>query len=119
MKFPRLAAIASLFRKPAGWMAPESVLGLAWYKEEQWPRLLDVSVDGNRLEKTYEQWRRVAQAKFDELKQKGVNVVKVPVEVEDLASWCREMGRVVDGEGRVAYVKNRIAQVNMGNIDKL
>ena len=117
---PKLfSRIASLFRRPEGWNSADGDVGLAWYKEAQWDRLREVSADGDRLEKTYEAWRQLAQARFDELLKKGVRVVKVPVEVEDLASWCRELGRVVDGEGRVAYVKNRVAQVKMGNIAKL
>ena len=69
-----------------------------------------------------ENLRRLAAAcakRFDELTAQGVPVVKVPIEVEDLVSWCHEMGRPVDHDGRIAYVKNRIGQLNAGNIAKL
>ena len=109
--------IVAALRRPEGWHSSD--IGMAWYREDQWHRLLELSVDGDRLEKTYAQWRQAAQARFDELIKKGMPIVKVPVDVEDLSAWCRELGRVVDGEGRVAYVKNRVAQVKMGNIEKL
>ena len=68
-------------------------MGMGWYSENQWDLLRQVSSDADRLEKTYVDWLRVAEAKYDELTKKGTHVVKVPIDVADMAVWCREMGR--------------------------
>jgi hypothetical protein len=83
-------------------------LGIAWYREDQWPLLLKVSSDANRLEKTYGEWVAHASARYDELLKKGAPVEKIPVDVSDMAAWCRELGRQVDGPGRSAYVVYRL-----------
>jgi hypothetical protein len=96
---------ASLFRRFSRDPIPVRSVGMAWYSESQWPLLLQVSADANQLEKTYSEWLRVAEARYDELVKKGTPVVKIPIDVVDMARWCREMGRkTVDGEGRSLYV---------------
>ena len=96
--------ITSLFRILRQSVASEPVLGIAWYQENQWARLRDVSTDRDRLEPTFGEWLAVAQARYDALSKKETRVQKVHVDVEDMAAWCRQMGRTVDSEGRTAYV---------------
>ena len=77
---------------------------MAWYAENQWDLLRQISSDADRLEKTYADWRRLAEAKYAELVRKGMPVVKVPIDVPDLGRWCAEMGRTtVDAESRTLY----------------
>ena len=99
-----LHRIASFFRQLRKSVASESRLGIAWYREDQWSLLHTVSVDADNLEKTYAEWLSFAQTRYDELVKKGTRVEKVDVDVQDMASWCRELGRKVDGTGRTAYV---------------
>ena len=37
-----------------------TVMGVAWYRRDQWDRLLDISSDHAELENTYEEWKAVA-----------------------------------------------------------
>ena len=76
---------------------------MAWYAEDQWALLRQVSVDSDKLEPTHAEWLKGAEARYDELKKKGVKVDKVTVDVNDLTAWCREMGRPVDNESRALY----------------
>ena len=88
---------------------PSPVIAFAWYQENQWPLLLQVSQDRDQLEKTYGEWLNVAQARYDTLVQKGERVKKVTIDVEDLFAWCRELGRQgVDAEGRSLYAVYRL-----------
>jgi hypothetical protein len=102
--------IASLFSRLRDSRSENQKVGMAWYPEDKWPLLRTVSADANQLEKTYGEWLKVAQARFDALVEKGTRVEKVNVDVEDMAAWCREMGRPVDGAGRAAYVVYRLQQ---------
>jgi hypothetical protein len=109
----RIASIIQAFRKSR---TVEPRLGIAWYREDQWPQLLEVSLDAQRLEKTYGEWLAHASARYDELLKKGAPVVKVPVDVLDMAAWCRELGRQVDGAGRTAYVVYRLEEQKAGRL---
>jgi hypothetical protein len=114
------ARFASLFRRLRDKPLPEPIVGLAWYSADQWDLLRQVSADVDRLEKTHAEWLRAAEAKHAELAKKGTHVVKVPMDVADMARWCHEMGRkTVDAEGRALYVTFRLQQPKTVNFRKL
>ena len=70
------------------------VSGVAWYRVEQWPRLLEVSVDRSELERTYDEWQAMATKGLAELARAGVWARKVDVDVDELVEWCRTNGRL-------------------------
>ncbi len=86
------------------------MIGLAWYRPEQWHRLRQVSADVEKLEESYYEWLSLASARFREAQQLGINIRKVEVDVEDLLEWCKQTGRSVDGEARAMYVTEKIQQ---------
>ena len=78
-------------------------IALAWFRREQWDRLLEVSEDRDHLEKTFEEWVEVAQQKYDELKNLGYDIKKVDVDVEELVRWCLARDRPVDADARSEF----------------
>ena len=42
------------------------------------------------------------------LKQPGVVPVKVDIDVEELAAWCRQQGRPMDGGTRSKFVVEKV-----------
>lgn len=42
----------------------------------------------------------------------GVKLVKVPVDVTELVSWCRQRGKPIDGDARAEYRRGFFAKVN-------
>ena len=80
-----------------------AVIGLAWYSSQQWEQLRSLSADPDQLEETWEDWRDLAESKIEELRRLGLEVEKVAVDVDRLAKWCEEEGRLVDGASRSAY----------------
>ena len=85
-----------------------TVVGIGWYKKEQWDELRRVSVDRGTLEPTWEEWAAVAEQRMIDLMRLGTNVQKVPVDVGELVLWCRAQNRPVDGEARATYVTTHI-----------
>ncbi len=78
-------------------------IAVAWYRENQWDKLLEFAIDSGKLEKTYEEWVSQAKQHIEELKNKGFNPARIDVEVNALKSWCEKEGRAVDGPARVEY----------------
>ena len=85
-------------------------IGLAWFRSEQWDRLLEVSDDRDHLEETFEEWVDVAQQKYDELKNLGYDIKKVDVDVEELVRWCLARDRPVDGEARSEFAIDKLQE---------
>lgn len=87
-----------------------TVLGVAWYRREQWNRLLEIASDRDQLEDTYDAWKSTAQKQFDELAQAGQPVRKVDIDVDELLSWCDSEDRPVDGAARAEFTAHRLRE---------
>ena len=81
-----------------------TVVGIGWYKKEQWSDLRRVSVDRDQLEATWKEWSVNAERTMVRLMKSGANVQKVTVDIDELVLWCRSQNRPVDGDARSAYV---------------
>jgi len=84
--------------------------GVAWYKPDQWHKLLAVSVDKDKLEETYDEWKQGAERVVKELRRHGLYIVKVDVDVEELVAWCQKKKIPVDGEARSTYAAHKLQQ---------
>jgi len=78
-------------------------LALAWYRQDQWQLLLDYSTDSDRLERTYQEWLEHAEKKMNELGKKGINVVKIDINIEEMKKWCKRHDKPIDGYTRSEY----------------
>jgi hypothetical protein len=80
--------------------------GIAWFTAESWPRLLEIAADRSVLPDTFEEFERVAGARFNALAAAGHPLEKIVLDVaavDRLADWCRELGRPVDADARSVF----------------
>jgi Asp-tRNA(Asn)/Glu-tRNA(Gln) amidotransferase A subunit family amidase len=91
---------------------PRSILGVAWYKPEQWETLSNASVDKDDLEKTHAEWLTGAERAVKQLRQQGYQVVKVDVDIFDLMLWCESQKIPLDGEARIKYTTFKLQQLS-------
>ena len=80
-----------------------TVMGVAWYRRDQWDRLLDISSDRAELENTYDEWKAAAEENLVNLAQHGYKLRKVHIDVEELLVWCNSQNRAVDGDARTEF----------------
>ena len=85
-----------------------TVVGIAWYRPEQWQRLREISVDQEDLEDAYREWVRNTERAIRELNRNGLQCAKVAVEVEELLQWCQSQNIPVNGEARSRYVTEKL-----------
>jgi hypothetical protein len=81
----------------------KTIFGVAWYRREQWSRLVELCSDADALDASYEDWLRNATARFTELTAAGLTLKRVDVDVERLLAWCLVQGRPVDNQARSEY----------------
>ena len=62
----------------------KGIVGIAWYRRDQWSLLLETATDRADLEKTYDEWLANMQHVKADIVSQGVKVVKVPIDLEDL-----------------------------------
>ena len=88
--------------------SPKVVLGIAWFRPDQWDLLRSVSADPHVLEPTYGEWEKLARRTIQDLARQGVLARKVDVDVERLQAWCKAQQRPLDASARAAYAAERL-----------
>jgi len=86
----------------------DTAVGVAWFRKEEWPKLLEVSADRDQLEETYDEWLEFALASIIDVRAKGLRVEKVDVGVEELVAWCQARGVPVDGKTRADFASFKL-----------
>lgn len=88
-----------------------AAIGVAWYRPEQWPRLLAISADRDMLEGSYDEWLMNVTQTLETMKSKGLNPVKVDVDTEELLGWCRSRDLPVDSKARAGFVTEKLQKI--------
>ena len=78
-------------------------VGMAWFARADYPRLLDLMHDSDRLPEIYDAWRMSAEQVEGVVAGSGVAVVRVPVEPEAFAAWCAARDLRRDGAARARF----------------
>ena len=91
---------------------PGSHIGVAWYRREQWDRLLEISSDRDELEDTYDEWQAMAEENLRKLAQHGYVLHKVDIDVEELLRWCNSQNRSVDGGARSEFTVIKLRELD-------
>ncbi len=73
-------------------MKEKKVLGIGFYRREQWPLLLDTAADSHLLEKAYDDWMEVLDSSIEKIRAGGLEPELVEVDVEELLAFCRKEG---------------------------
>ena len=84
--------------------SPEKLICIAWYDPAQWNLLVRVAADRASLDETYNAWETSALETERMTKAAGHTVVRVPVDVPKLASWCRKKRLPNNSASRAQYV---------------
>ncbi len=94
---------------------PKTIIsGVAWYRPEQWVRLRKLSIDRDDLEATFQEWFQTAEKTFTDLKKLGLNIVRVDIDVEELATWCAAEGLSLDSSARARFVQEKVRKMYGG-----
>ena len=86
----------------------EVVLGLAWYRPEQWSLLRALAADPDNLEQTHAEWLTAVTKAMKDFKKNGAVVKKIDVDVQELARWCQDRRLALDGSARQPFVTEKM-----------
>lgn len=82
--------------------APTNV-AVGWYDAAQWAKLKQVAVDADNLDDSFEAWERNAEGFERALRQKGIEIRRVHIDVDALLAWCQSRNKKIDGKARSEY----------------
>jgi hypothetical protein len=93
---------------------PVDPVGIAWYRPEQWALLREVSTDRDKISEIWSEWEATASQKLAELRELGLDIRKVDVDVDELRAWCEQRQRSVDAGARSEYVAEKLRRERAG-----
>jgi len=88
------------------------VLGVAWYRADQWQRFRLLASDRDSLHDSYAEWEANAIEKLRELRTLGIAARAVPIDIDELAQWCRERNLAIDSAARAQFVAEKVQETN-------
>jgi len=91
------------------------VAGCAWFDEEGWERLREVTADPERLEDDYETWVAMVEKSIRDMRDQGVELEKVLLDVDELVAWCEEQDRPVDASARADLAAEKLRERHEGS----
>ncbi|HEY7119072.1 MAG TPA: hypothetical protein VH475_20950 [Tepidisphaeraceae bacterium] len=83
---------------------------MAWFRPEDWNRLLEISVDRDRLERSHAEWVRSANRVMRRLERQGLRPRRVIVDLDELIAWCGQRGLPIDGGARADFASEKLAR---------
>lgn len=86
----------------------EVVLGIAWFRPDQWELLRSLAADPDVLEPTHGEWEKLAKKMIKDLARQGILARKVDIDVHRLRAWCIAQQRALDASARAAYATERL-----------
>jgi hypothetical protein len=86
-----------------------SVVGIAWYKKEDYETLLSQFTDSDKLGSTYEEWLQDAERLLDQLRRNGHAFQKVYIDPKTFPAWCAARGLDIDSKARMEFASEFVA----------
>jgi len=80
------------------------VIGIGFYRREQWHLLIETAADAHILEKTYDEWLELLDSSIEKIRSYGVEPELVDVDVNELLDFCKRQGLQNNAMARSGYI---------------
>ena len=84
--------------------APPRILALPWYARGNYPALLKLFSDPDKLPATYGAWLKRAELTEKQLQKAGFGVARIWIRPVAFAAWCKERNVSPDQGARLTFV---------------
>jgi hypothetical protein len=75
-------------------------LGVYWINEDDYPALLRIFDDGNKMPSTWREWLKIAEEMERGLTSYGHVVLRVRIDPDTFSDWCATQGAKSSNQGR-------------------
>src|SRR3979490_2781997 len=89
---------------------PPPAVGAYWIKEEDYPALLQLFDDGDKMPSSWKEWLKVAQEMEQGLKAYGQVVLLVSVAAATFLDWCAAHSTNPGSAGRRKFVAAAVSE---------
>lgn len=86
------------------------VIGIPWYRPEDWARVKSIMPDAGKLHDTFAEWEREARRTEREVRRQRQRVERVMLDLDAFLAWCTIRGRPSDAAARAEYACHAVQQ---------
>lgn len=80
------------------------IIGVGWYRKDQWDLLKNHSEDANELQNTYYEWVANANDSIKTLSKAIHRIEKIDIDMNELIDWCKNEGCKINSESRARFI---------------
>jgi hypothetical protein len=88
--------------------APFQTLALPWYASSDYPVLLKLFSDPDKLPTTYDAWLERAEGVERQFKKAGFDIARIWIRPIPFAAWCKERNVSPDQVARLTFVSEAV-----------
>ena len=89
---------------------PLPAVGVYWVNEADYPELLKIFDDGDRLPRSWMEWRKMAEEMEQGLKAYGHPVMRVHIDPKVFPDWCVANGTRPGRDGRKKFIAAAVTE---------
>lgn len=78
-------------------------VGVTWFREEDYPALLQVFEDADMVPRTWKLWLGKAEQMERQARALGYNTQRIYIDPDGFAEWCLREGMRANSEGRQKF----------------
>ncbi|WP_246687285.1 hypothetical protein [Mesorhizobium sp. B2-5-9] len=90
------------------------IMGIAWYREHDYPEILRIMADAHVLPMSYREWEQKAERLERETSSRGVRAVRAIIDPKAFPSWCQLRGLKVDANARMQFANAEAYRIGRG-----
>lgn len=80
---------------------------LAYYRKKDWKRFLKIIDDRESMHDTWNEWHKDFLKLKIELTAKGLEVLDIEIDLDELTTYCKLRGICNDGKARSQFVQTK------------
>ena len=88
--------------------APTQTLTLPWFTRSDYPALLELFSDSNKLPTTYDAWLEGAEGIEQQFQSAGFKIARIWIRPIPFAAWCKERNVSPDKVARLTFVNEAV-----------
>jgi len=86
------------------------IIGIPWYRKENYSRFKSLFVDGHNLPDTFDDWLKKSQDLLSCLQSQGHIIEKVYIDPDTFPEWCRRRGLDINSRARTDFANDFVAR---------
>lgn len=79
------------------------LIGMPWYKAENFDHLIAMFEDGSKIRLSYQEWLKAAELGLERHQREGKKVLKVDIDPVEFPLWCASRKMGMNAHARIAY----------------